>query len=145
MRIDTAVAARRGAVALSTARVALGVTALTFPSIVARPWVGAGGDELAGKVLGRALGARDLAIGLGALAALRSGQGRGWLAAGALSDTLDAAISVASWSELPKVTRWLVAGSAAAAALTGAASSYARYPGDKEIGTRSAPNAEGSG
>jgi hypothetical protein len=125
VKIDTAVTVRRGAVALSAARVALGVTALAFPATVARPWVGAAGDGLAGKVLGRALGARDLALGLGALAALRDGPARGWLAAGALSDALDAATSAASWSELPRVTRWLVAGSASGAALTGAVGAIA--------------------
>jgi hypothetical protein len=122
MRTETV---RRGAVALSAARAALGVTALAFPSVVARPWVGPAGDDLAGKVLGRALGARDLALGLGTLAALRSGPARGWLAAGALSDAFDVASSAASWPELPKVTRWLVATSAGGAALAGAvAASY---------------------
>jgi hypothetical protein len=117
---------RRGAVALSAARVALGVTALAFPSVVARPWVGkAAGDDLAGTVLGRALGARDLALGLGTLAALRSGHARGWLAAAALSDAFDVASSAASWSELPKATRWLVATSAGGAAIAGVAGALA--------------------
>jgi hypothetical protein len=116
---------RRGAVALSAARVALGVTALVFPSVVARPWVGAAGDDLAGTVLGRALGARDLALGLGTLAALRSGPARGWLAASALSDAFDVVSSAASWSELPKATRWLVATSASGAALAGVAGALA--------------------
>jgi hypothetical protein len=44
-----------------------------------------------------------------------------WVAAGALSDALDVAASVASWRDLPRVTRWLVAASAGGAALTGAA------------------------
>jgi hypothetical protein len=77
-------------------------------------------------VFGRALGARDLALGLGALAALQGpgaepGSAAAWVAAGALSDALDVAASVASWSDLPRVTRWLVAASAGGAALTGAA------------------------
>jgi hypothetical protein len=81
-------------------------------------------------VFGRALGARDLALGLGALAALQgptaeAGSARAWVAAGALSDALDVAASVASWRELPKVTRWLVAASAGGAALAGAAGALA--------------------
>ena len=77
-------------------------------------------------MFGRALGARDLALGLGALAALQGpgaepGQAAAWVAAGALSDALDVAASVASWRDLPRVTRWLVAASAGGAALTGAA------------------------
>jgi hypothetical protein len=81
-------------------------------------------------VLGRALGARDLALGLGTLAALRArgvspGPARSLVAAGALSDTLDVAISLAAWPELPRVTRWLVAASACGAALAGAAGALA--------------------
>lgn len=121
MKTCIAATARRGAVALSAARVALGVTALAFPAAVARPWVGAAGDDLAGEVLGRALGARDVALGLGALAALRDGPARGWLAAGALSDGFDVITSVVSWAQLPRGTRWLVAASAGAASLAGAA------------------------
>jgi hypothetical protein len=130
MRIETV---RRGAVALAAARAALGVTALVFPSAVARPWVGPAGDDLAGKVLGRALGARDLALGLGTLAALRSGPARGWMAAGALSDAFDVASSAASWPELPKVTRWFVAASAGGAAVAGAIASLALSDGPVDL------------
>jgi hypothetical protein len=117
---------RRGATAVAAGRVALGVTALAWPAVPARPWVGAAADDVAARVFGRALGARDLALGLGALAALqgpaaRAGSARAWVAAGALSDALDVAASLASWHELPRVTRWLVAASAGGAALAGAA------------------------
>jgi len=117
---------RRGAVAVAAGRVALGLTALAWPSVPARPWVGAAADDVAARVFGRALGARDVALGLGALAALQRpaaepGQASAWVAAGALSDALDVAASLASWHELPRFTRWLVAGSAGGAALTGAA------------------------
>ena len=117
---------RRGAVAVAAGRVALGLTALAWPAGPARPWVGPSADDLAARVFGRALGARDLALGLGALAALRRpgpdpGPATAWVAAGALSDALDVAASLASWRELPRVTRWLVAASAGGAALAGAA------------------------
>ena len=52
---------RQGATAVAAGRVALGVTALAWPSVPARPWVGAGADNVAAQVFGRALGARDLA------------------------------------------------------------------------------------
>jgi hypothetical protein len=102
------------------------VTALAWPAVPARPWVGAAADDVAARVFGRALGARDLALGLGALAALQgpaaeAGSARAWVAAGALSDALDVAASLASWRELPRVTRWLVVASAGGAALAGAA------------------------
>jgi hypothetical protein len=125
---------RRGARAVAAGRVALGLAALAWPSVPARPWVGAAADDLAAQVFGRALGARDLALGLGALSALRGpaaepGAARAWVAAGALSDALDVAASLASWRELPPGSRWLVAGSAGGAALAGAAAAVAMRPG----------------
>jgi hypothetical protein len=118
---------RRGALAVAAGRVAIGVTALAWPAAPSRPWVGAAADDLAARVFARALGARDLALGLGTLAALQGEDGSAslWVAAGALSDALDVAASLASWRELPRVGRWLVAGSAAGAALTGAAGALA--------------------
>jgi hypothetical protein len=126
----------RGATLVAAGRVALGVTALAWPSVPARPWVGAAADDLAARVFGRALGARDLALGLGALAVLQRpaagpgemGSARAWIAAGALSDALDVVASVASWRELPRVGRWLVAASAGGAALVGAAAALAVQP-----------------
>ncbi|HTQ87873.1 MAG TPA: hypothetical protein VMK84_00110 [Streptosporangiaceae bacterium] len=120
---------RRGALTVAAGRVALGLTALAWPAVPARPWVGASADDLAARVFGRALGARDVALGLGALAAMRPdaepGPAASWVAAGALSDALDVAASLASWHDLPRVTRWLVAASAGGAALTGAAAALA--------------------
>jgi hypothetical protein len=114
---------RQGARAVAAGRVALGLTALVWPTIPARPWVGVTQDDLTARVFGRALGGRDVALGLGALAALEgSGSGaEAWVAAGALSDAFDVAASLASWRELPRLTRWLVLGSAAGAAVAGAA------------------------
>jgi hypothetical protein len=114
-----------GARAVAAGRVVLGLTALAWPSVPARPWVGAAADDLAARVFGRALGARDIALGLGALAALQRpaaerGSACAWVAAGALSDALDVAASLASWRELPRRGRWLVIASAGGAALTGA-------------------------
>jgi hypothetical protein len=123
---DVPLLLRRTAAAVAAGRVALGATALAWPSVPARPWVGAAADDLTARVFGRALGARDLALGLGALAALQgpqaaAGSARAWFAAGALSDALDVAASLASWRELPRVTRWLVVASAGGAALAGVA------------------------
>jgi hypothetical protein len=113
---------RRGATAVAAGRVAIGLAALARPAIPSRPWVGAAADDLAARVFGRALGARDLALGLGALAALRSrdGEASAWIAAGALSDALDVAASAVSWQDLPRLSRWLVVGSAGAASCVGA-------------------------
>jgi hypothetical protein len=62
---------RRGATAVAASRVGLGFVALGVPSLVSRAWVGRSGDGPSGRVLGRALGGRDLALGLGALIVLQ--------------------------------------------------------------------------
>lgn len=120
---------RHGATALAAARTALGVVALASPALVGRPWVGTTTDHAGGRVLARALGGRDLALGLGALAALRrlppagavSDAGAGaWVGAGALSDSLDVLATVIAWDELPAAGRWLVLASAGGAAVSGA-------------------------
>jgi hypothetical protein len=116
---------RRGATAVAAGRVAIGLAALAAPSVPSRPWVGAAAGEPAARVLGRALGGRDIALGLGALAALQrrgaAGQACAWVAAGAVCDAVDVAATVSCWRELPPLGHWLVAGSAAAAALAGTA------------------------
>jgi len=124
---------RRGAMAVAAGRVALGLAALAWPTVPARPWVGTTADDLAIRVFGRALGARDLALGLGALSARQRrvgdvGSASAWVAAGALSDALDVAASVRSWRELPRMGRWLVAASAGGAALIGVAGALAVRP-----------------
>jgi len=124
---------RRGVTAVAAGRVAIGLTALVWPSVPARPWVGTAADDVAARVFGRALGARDLALGLGALMALQgqeaeAGPARVWVAAGALSDALDVVATVSSWRDLPRATRWLVAASAGGAALAGVAGALALGP-----------------
>jgi hypothetical protein len=121
---------RYAATAVAAGRVGLGVAALIRPSVPARPWVGSSADELGAQVFGRALGARDLALGLGALATIRkapsgSRPAGAWYAAGALSDALDVAVTVAAWPRLPRTTRWLIAAAAGGAAIAGAAGTLA--------------------
>jgi hypothetical protein len=130
---------RPSARAVAAGRVALGLTALAWPTVPARPWVGAAADDLAARVFGRALGARDIALGLGALAALQRpagelGSASAWVAVGALSDALDVIVSVSSWRELPRKGRWLVVASAGGAALAGAAAALAVRPTQRGTG-----------
>ena len=77
---------RRGATAVAASRVGVGFVALGAPLLVSRSWVGRSGDGLSGRVLGQALGSRDLALGLGALIALQrqagvAGQASVWASA----------------------------------------------------------------
>jgi hypothetical protein len=114
--------ARRGAVAVAAGRVAIGVVALAAPPVVGRPWVGEAARTPEGKVLARALGGRDLALGLGALATLNSqdGSARPWLGLAAAADACDTLATLVAWRRLP-ASKWLVLATAAGAAAVGAA------------------------
>ena len=85
------------------------------------------------KVLARAFGARDLAIGLGIVIALDRGTPvRGWIEAGALSDGIDTAASLLAGNSIPPAIRWpcvaLGAGSAALARVPRASARRAASP-----------------
>jgi len=113
---------RTGARAMAALRVVLGVTALVSPERAARPWVGDSAALPAGTVLGRAAGARDVALGAGALVAARQGPRaeRTWVLAAAVCDALDATTTVAAWRSLPSPGRLLAGGAAVGAAAVGA-------------------------
>ena len=118
---------RTGARAVAALRVGLGVAALVSPRVAARPWVGGSAGDPAGTVLGRAAGARDVALGAGALLAARQGARaeRTWVAAGAFCDAVDATTTVVQWRRLAG-GRWLVTGAAIGATLIGALAARAR-------------------
>ena len=83
-------------------RAVIGATLIVAPSVVAKPWIGE--DELSdgAKLFGRSLGARDLALGLGVLLAMKEDAPvRGWLEASALADLVDAGATLVHWKKLP--------------------------------------------
>ena len=106
---------------LAAGRLAIGTAAFVFPELGARSWVGEHGRGPAGRVLGRALGARDLALAIGALTSLeQDGQFWRWIRLGAFADAGDAIATVFAWRSLPKRSRIGVLGVAAGAAVLGA-------------------------
>lgn len=110
----------RAAVGLAAMRVAFGCTALAAPGTAGRAWIGQGASGRDRAVLVRALGGRDIALGLGALLALRSGRdARRWLLMGAASDLVDTVASAAGFVALPKLRRWLVLAASGGAAGAG--------------------------
>ena len=115
--------ARSAGTALAGVRAAIGAAAWFAPKLALRPWVGGVvASEPGGRLLGRSLGARDLALGIGAILAERhDAPVRGWIEAGALSDVGDFLGTLGTFSKLPKATRWgvlaMTAGAVAAGAL----------------------------
>jgi hypothetical protein len=113
--------ARRGAAALGAVRAALGVVAFIAPDRVVEPWVGPVVDPDKRAVLARALGGRDVALGLGALAALRGRSSlRSWVIAGGLADAGDLTATLMGLRRLPWTGRVGVV-AITAAAVAGAA------------------------
>jgi hypothetical protein len=119
-------AARRLALALAAGRLALGVTALVVPGVPLRPWVGDASKDRHSRLLARALGVRDLALGLGAILANRHDAPiRGWVEAGGMADAGDAAITAVYVRSLPPVGRWLVLAAAGGGAVAARLASVA--------------------
>jgi hypothetical protein len=83
--------ARDLALGVAGGRIAIGVVSLVVPGAVGRAMMGPDGDSGGARVFLRVLGARDVALGIGVLAALdRNAPVRGWLRASAVVDGLDA-------------------------------------------------------
>jgi hypothetical protein len=113
--------ARDAALLHAYGRMAVGAAFVLFPGLAGRMWIAGDAARRPVKVLARAFGARDLAIGLGVVIALdRGAPVRGWIEAGVLSDAVDTCASLLAGDSIPPAIRWpcvaLGAGSAAAGA-----------------------------
>jgi hypothetical protein len=110
--------ARDLAVGLAGGRTAIGVVSLLTPGLVGRAMMGPDGDSGGTRLFLRVIGARDLALGLGVLAALdRKAPVQGWLRASAVVDGLDLAGSVLARHHLRPAVFPAAAGAASAGAL----------------------------
>jgi hypothetical protein len=110
--------ARQIAEAIALGRIGIGIIALVAPTVPLRPWVGRDfAWQPRAKLLARSLGARDLALGVGVMLALRhKSPVRGWVEGAALADAGDTLATLLAFGKLPKSGRWLVLASAAGAA-----------------------------
>ena len=102
---------------LCMSRIGFGAGLILAPRLYARFWTGPGAAERWSRVLARSLGARELALGGGGLAALRSGDAaaaRPWMLANALTEAADVAVNLAVGPRTPA----RMAGAALAAANT---------------------------
>src|SRR3954471_12239519 len=100
-------------------RIGVGAAFVLLPGIAGRMWIGPDAARRPVKVLARAFGARDLAIGLGVVIALDRGTPvRGWIEAGGLSDAIDPCASLLARGPLHPAIRWpaIAAGATSTAA-----------------------------
>jgi hypothetical protein len=103
----------------AAARVGFGVALLARPELLTAPWIGRDATRPGPKVLARAVGARDLALGAGALAC-ESRDLRLWLAASLIADGADLALTATAGSALPLTGRVLVSATALGGVVLGA-------------------------
>ncbi len=81
---------RQLARALAYGRITLGAALVVAPGTAGRPWIGEVARQPAVKVFSRALGVRDLALGVGALEALDGDAPvRPWVTMAMISDLVD--------------------------------------------------------
>jgi hypothetical protein len=91
-------------------RMAIGAALVLAPRLIGPMWIGDGADRPVVKLLSRALGARDLALGLGVAVALdRGAPVRGWLEGSALADGMDLFASLLAGDSIPRGKRRRVA------------------------------------
>jgi hypothetical protein len=112
--------ARDVAVGLASGRTAIGVVSLLAPGLVGRAMMGPDGDSGGTRLFLSVVGARDLALGIGVLAALdRDAPVRGWLRASAVVDGLDAVGCLLARDHLRPTVFPAAAAAATAGALLG--------------------------
>ncbi len=89
---------------ISFGRFVFGVAFIAQPKLMERGWIGKQARLPGAQVLARAVGARDLAVGLGGMQAVarNDGSARQWLSAAAICDAVDFG---ATWAAGPAIPR----------------------------------------
>jgi hypothetical protein len=102
VRHGTMTAARRGAIAVFALRIAYGAALVVAPARLGRRWLGRASQTAPTQVPLRGLGAREIALHTGAMAAaLRGVPLRPWLAMSIAGDLSDIALTLAGTNQLP--------------------------------------------
>src|SRR5215208_8411062 len=92
---------------ISFGRFLFGVVFIARPTVMERAWIGKQARLPGAQVLARAVGARDLALGLGGLQAVArdDGSARPWLAAASVCDAVDFGASWVAGRGIPRQGR----------------------------------------
>jgi hypothetical protein len=110
------------ALAHARGRILVGGAFVLAPGLAGRLWIGGDAARRSVKVLARAFGVRDLALGLGVVIALdRGAPVRGWLEGGVLSDSVDVCATLLAGDSIPADVRRGALALGAGSALLGAA------------------------
>jgi hypothetical protein len=96
---------RQLAIVAARARAVIGLSAMVLPGTLTSIWLGTGAVSSHSRVLARAMGARDLVLGIGALTTVKEQtSGPEWLSMGAMADGVDALLSLVA-RDVPRRTR----------------------------------------
>ena len=92
---------------ISLGRFVFGIAFIAEPKLMERAWIGKQARVPGAQLLARAVGARDLVLGLGGLQALNrdDGSARPWLGAGAICDAVDFGATAAAGRTIPAQAR----------------------------------------
>jgi hypothetical protein len=92
---------------ISFGRFLFGVAFISKPQLMEQLWIGKQARLPGAQLLARAVGARDLTVGLGGLQALArdDGSARQWLAAAAVCDAVDVGATLAAGPSIPRDAR----------------------------------------
>jgi len=92
---------------ISFGRLVFGVAFIAQPGLMERAWIGKQARLPGARVLARAVGARDLALGLGGLQAVSrdDGSARPWLSAAATCDAVDFGATWVAGRGIPREAR----------------------------------------
>jgi hypothetical protein len=104
---------------VAAGRIGFGVALILAPERLTAPWLGKDAGRVGTRVVSRGLGARDLALGAGALA-VSDAQLRPWVAAGIVADAADLTATMAAGDSLPLAGRVIVGAVASAGVALGA-------------------------
>ena len=102
-------------------RLTFGAGLMVAPAALAGAWVGGVADRREGQAIAIGLGARDVALALGALRALGAGYGSGaWIRAGMLADAADLIGTLRARDSIPPPAAPVVSALAGGSLLLGA-------------------------
>jgi hypothetical protein len=92
---------------ISAGRLVFGVAFIAKPRLMEQTWIGKQARLPGAQLLSRAVGARDLALGLGGLqgVARNDGSAQSWMAAGAICDAVDFGATLAAGRGIPRQAR----------------------------------------
>jgi hypothetical protein len=92
---------------ISLGRFVVGVAFIAEPNLMDRAWIGKQARVPGAQVLARAVGARDLVLGLGGLQAVarNDGSAQPWLGAAAICDAVDFCATWAAGRRIPRQAR----------------------------------------